>query len=450
MKTELQIRAENAAVCFYGARKPVIFEFAGVPKAGKTSTANALQTFLQRCGFRVETVIDRTSLCPIRNRTNANFDVWAACTTLAQILERTHQPPGLDDPDILILDRGLFDALCRLRLMGRLERIRPQERETIESFLRIADWRERISAVFVMLASPGDVLQREKELLPAERREGAMMNEKVLTRMLQATRETSRSLKKEFRIFEVDTSAGRKDGAKRIAESVANLALNVIEEHLREDILSLPKEDVARKFAGRQCLNSSEAAGLVKLFVKSGIYKPGAEAGADQARFQAFPVVVVRNTSGSVLRLRRKEPADRNTPNEKMVVWTGGPVRKEDRAGGDPILHCALREIQTELRLGLEPHELKLRGAVYFKPGGEETQKRVAIVYEWKAKTDAAATVLSRAEFFDSRGAAVKGTFVRLKDMAREVDDGKMTDALSGEIVRELLARDYKFSPRLF
>jgi predicted NUDIX family phosphoesterase len=450
MKTELQIRAENAAVGFYGARKPVIFEFAGVPGAGKTSTLNALQVFLKRCGFRVETVMDRTSLCPIRNQTHPDFDVWAACITLAQILEKTQPPPGLDDPDILILDRGLFDALCWLRLMGRLERIRPQERQVIESFLRIADWRQRISAVFVMLASPGDALQREKELLPVERKEGSMMNEKVLAQMLQATRETSKSLKKEFRIFEIDTSAGRKDGAKRIAETVANLALNVIEEHLREDILTLPKEDVARKFAGKQCLNAAEAAALVRLFVKSGNYKPREEAATDKTRLQAFPVVVVRNKSGSVLRLRRKEPADRNPPHEKMVIWTGGPVRKEDQANGDSILHCALREMQTELRLGLEPHDLKLRGAVCFEPGGEGTQKRVAIVYEWKAKTEAAATVLSHAEFFDSRGAAVRGTFVRLKDMARDVDDGKITEALSGEIVRELLARDYRFSPRLF
>jgi hypothetical protein len=450
MKTELQIRAENAAVGFYGARKPVIFEFAGVPGAGKTSTLNALQAFLKRCGFRVEIVIDRTSLCPIRNKTHPHFDVWAACNTLTQILEKTQRPPGLDDPDILILDRGLFDALCWLRLMGRLERIRPQERQVIENFLRIGDWRRRISAVFVMLASPADALQRERELLPVERKEGSIMNEPVLAQVLKTARETAKSLKKEFRIFEIDTSGGRKDGAKRIAEMVANLALNVIEEHAREDILSLPKEDVTRAFAGRKGLNAAEAAALVRLFVKSGNFKPREEVGTDKTRLQAFPVVVVRNKSGGVLRLRRKEPTGKNPPNEKMVIWTGGPVRKEDQANGDPVLQCALREIQTELRLGLEPHALKLRGAVCFEPGGEGTQKRVAIVYEWKAKTDAAAMVLSHAEFFDTRGAVVKGTFVRLKDLARDVDDGKITEALSGEIVRELLARDYRFSPRLF
>jgi predicted NUDIX family phosphoesterase/predicted ATPase len=450
MKTELQIRAEDAAERFRGARKPVIFEFAGVPKAGKTSTLNALQAFLKRCGFRVEIVIERASLCPIRDKTHSNFNVWTACTTLAQILEKTQNPPRIDDPDILILDRGLFDALCWLRLMERLERIRPEERQGIESFLTMADWRKRISAVFVMMVSPEDAMQREKGLLPVEHKEGSIMNEKVLAQMLNTTRETSKSLKKEFRIFEIDTSAERKGGVKQIAEAVANLALNVIEEHLREDILSLPREDVIRTFAGKKCLNSSEAAALVGLFVKSGNFKPREEVEADKTRVQALPVVVVHNKSGKVLRLRRKERTDNNPLNEKIVIWAGGHVRKEDEANGDSMLQCALREIQEELRLSLEPHELKLRGAVYSELGGPGTQKHVAIVYEWKAKTDDVAIVLSSAEFFERRGTALSGTFVPLKDLARDVDDGKLAEEWSVEIIRELLAKDYKFSPRLF
>ena len=459
MKTELQIRAEDAAERFHGARKPVIFEFAGLPKAGKTSTAIALQAFLKRCGFRVEIVTERASPNSIRDQTRSNFNVWAACrmaplyaacTTLAQILEKTQNPPGFDDPDILILDQGLFDALCWLRLMERLERIRPEERQLIGSFLRLADWRKRISAVFVMTASPEDALQREKGLLPVEHKEGSIMNEKVLAQMLNTTRETSKSLKKEFRIFEIDTSAERKGGVKQIAEAVANLALNVIEEHLREDILSLPREDVIRTFAGKKCLNSSEAAALVGLFVKSGNFKPREEVEADKTRVQALPVVVVHNKSGKVLRLRRKERTDNNPLNEKIVIWAGGHVRKEDEANGDSMLQCALREIQEELRLSLEPHELKLRGAVYSELGGPGTQKHVAIVYEWKAKTDDVAIVLSSAEFFERRGTALSGTFVPLKDLARDVDDGKLAEEWSVEIIRELLAKDYKFSPRLF
>jgi predicted NUDIX family phosphoesterase len=197
-------------------------------------------------------------------------------------------------------------------------------------------------------------------------------------------------------------------------------------------------------------LNSSEAAALAGLFVKSGNFKPREEVEADKTRVQALPVVVVRDKSGRVLRLRRKERTGQNPLNENIVIWTGGPVRKEDAASGDSMLQCALREIQEELRLGLEPHELKLRGAVCSGRVGERTQKHVAIVYEWKAKNDDAAIALSGGEFFDGRGTVLSGTFVPLKNLARDVDDGKIAEEWSVEIVRELLARDFKFSPRLF
>jgi hypothetical protein len=114
-------------------------------------------------------------------------------------------------------------------------------RQRGEKNVTLTLWRKRISAVFVMAASPEDAMQREKGLLPVEHREGSIMNEKVLAQMLNTTRETSKSLKDEFRIFEIDTSAERKRSTKQITEAVANLALNVIEEHLREDILSLRK-----------------------------------------------------------------------------------------------------------------------------------------------------------------------------------------------------------------
>src|SRR6266705_538189 len=132
MKTDLQLRAERAAERFGSARRPIVLEFAGVPKAGKTSTIGALQAFLKRCGFRVEVVVERASVCPIRDKRHFNFNVWTACTTLSQLLEKTQLPGRPEDPDLLIIDRGLFDAICWLRMMKRLSRIRDQDLTVIE------------------------------------------------------------------------------------------------------------------------------------------------------------------------------------------------------------------------------------------------------------------------------------------------------------------------------
>ena len=141
-KSSLQERAERIASLFPDtARKPIVIEFAGTPKAGKTTTLGQINTFLKRCGFKVEIVVERAGVCPIKDKKHVNFNIWTACTTLSQLLEKTQTPPGPEDPHILILDRGIFDSICWLRLMEHLQRLRPSERKIVEEFLTIPDWR---------------------------------------------------------------------------------------------------------------------------------------------------------------------------------------------------------------------------------------------------------------------------------------------------------------------
>jgi predicted NUDIX family phosphoesterase len=447
MKSSLQIRAESAVEKFDNARKPVVFEFAGVPKAGKTSTLNALQAFLKRCGFRVEVVVERASICPIRDKKHSNFNVWTACTTLAQILEKTQNPPRPDDPHILILDRGLFDSICWLSLMEHLERIRPEERQIVERFLKIGDWRKRISAVFVMTVKPEDAMSREQGLLPVQRSTGSIMNVEVLQQMLKTTQETARALRPDFRIFEIDTSGSSRNGAQRTAEKVADFALNVIEEHLREDILCLPRRTVVDLFAGRKFITAAEAEKLTHFFGKQSLFRPREEAEKNGELVQALPIVVIRNKTGDVLRLRRKERDGENPLHEKIVIWAGGHARKEDKANGETLVQCAIRELQEELRLSLEADELQLRGAIYFDLN-PKSARHVAVLYEWKAQADDVAMVLSTAEFFERRGTALSGTFVSLKSLIADVESEKIDEPWSVEIVREILAKGKLNLPR--
>ncbi len=444
-KTKLQLRAETAAKKFKtSARKPIVIEFAGLPKAGKTTTINHVQSFLRRCGFRVEIVVERASVCPIRDKKHSNFNVWTACTTLSQVLEKTQTPPGSGDPDIIILDRGIFDALLWFTMMERLARIRKRDRKRVEEFFLIDDWRSRITGVVLMTASPKDAMKREKGYLPVADVEGSIMNVDVLGQMRNVFDKTIDRFKDKFRILRVDTSYGEtRNNPSRTCEIVAENILSWIEDQLQEDILFLSKEKISDLFSGKSSISGEEAERLSNLFWKEGEFAPREEVEKDEKSVQALPIVIVRNKSGDVLRLRRREKNKKNPLHKKIVLWAGGHVRKEDKRNGNPLILCAQRELQEELRLSIEPDRLRLMGGVYLDEA-KRISKHVALVYEWRAETDDVAIVLSRSEFFERRGTSLSGSFVKLDQLIQDVEEEKVTEGWSAEIVRSILAADSK------
>lgn len=453
MRSCLQNRAERAAKQFVErARKPLVIEFAGVPKAGKTTTLTNVSTFLKRCGFRTEVVVERASVCPIQDKKNMTFNVWTACTTLAQILEKTQTPPRPDDPQILFLDRGLFDSICWITMMERISRIRPDQKETIRQFLMIDNWCKRISAVFVMLASPRDAMKREPRLLPVIGTGGSIMNTDVLKQIGEVNKQCVNEFRNDFRVFPVDTSVGEtKDNPKRTAEVVAEAILGLIEEQLAEEIISCPKASVVATFSGKRFIRDAPAAVLVRQFrtFDDDSFQPREKIEADDSRVQAIPIVVVRNASGEVLRLRRREKRAENPLHDKIVIWAGGHVRREDAIDGDPLVRCAVRELEEELRLQIDAASLHLIGAVYLDVGGK-TSQHVGVAYEWRASTDDVAVVLSRSEFYERRGTSLSGSFASVDALARYVEKKKLVEPWSVELIREYLAGgSFDFTPTL-
>lgn len=453
MKSERQERAEELASRFHSTgRKPIVLEFAGVPKAGKTTTLGQVQAFLKRCGFRADTVVERASVCPILDKKHANFNVWTACTTLAQLLEKTQTPPRAGDPEILILDRGVFDSLCWLTLMQRLSRLRDEDLAVMESFLCIDDWRERLSAVFVMVASPEDSLGREKGHLPVEGASGSIMNREVLQKSVETTREVCDRLGDKFRIHIIDTSSnGFRDNARATSEAVADLVLDIIEEELLEKILFAPVGDILSVFNDSTSVRGAGALRVLDCFAHEGKFAPRDVVENDASVIQALPVVVVRNASGDVLRLRRNETNESSPLHKQLVIWAGGHVRVEDGTNGTAIVHGAVRELEEELRLSVEPDELQLLGSVYVPTSGERTSKHVAVVYQWNARTDDVAVALSNAEFFERRGNSLSGKFVPVSRLVEDALAGNIQEMWSVEILREFLApAPEAFPPRLF
>ena len=434
------------------ARKPIVVEFAGVPKAGKTTTLANVQTFLKRCGFRTDVVIERASVCPIRDKKHANFNVWTACTTLSQILEKTQSTPHADDPQILFLDRGLFDSLCWLTMMEKISRLRTEDKEIVQKFLTLDDWRKRISAVFVMLVSASDAMKREQGVLPLNGAVGSIMNKDVLRNIREINKKCIDQFRGDFRIFEIDTSYGdTRNNPATTAETVANVILDLVEEQITERVLSCPKDVIGEIFGGNVFVDDVQAHKLTDTFqdAKVSQFLPRQDVEADASQVQAIPILVVRNANGHVLRLRRREKSVDNLLHNKIVLWAGGHVRVEDEIGGRSIVNCIVREVEEELRLQIEPSSIELIGAIYFDDGNNSA-RHVAIAYEWMAPSEDVSIVLSRSEFFEKRGTSLSGSFASIDKLAEDLQTRKLTEIWSVELVREYLAKDkVAFTPRL-
>ena len=306
LRNILQQRAENASVRFaQPARKPVVIEFSGTPRAGKTSTIRQVKSFLKRYGLNVKVVSEKASVCPIRDKRHPSFNIWTAATTLAEILELTQDPPLTTDPDIVLLDRGIFDAVTWLSAMEDLERISSSTRKATEEFLLAEDWRSKINGVILMTASPSDALSREKGFLPAPV-DGVIVNNEFLEKMLTAAMTNKDRLKSKFRVYHINTSAKSYNREKAILEA-ADYTLGIIEEHLAEDIAFVPKKSIENLFGEKSFLDESDGQALLAMAKSESLFLPRAEVESNRELIQFLPVAVVRNRKGEVLQMRRRE-----------------------------------------------------------------------------------------------------------------------------------------------
>lgn len=84
------------------------------------------------------------------------FNTWCACSMLAELLANVEA-----DADIIIVDRGIFDALVWLNLQLQRGEITQEEAGTIDSFLLLERWRTLIDLVVVMNVPADEAMSRE-------------------------------------------------------------------------------------------------------------------------------------------------------------------------------------------------------------------------------------------------------------------------------------------------
>lgn len=156
------------------ARRAFVIELTGTPKAGKSTSVTTLQTFFKDAGYQVHLLKERAADCPLPMKGHFFFNAWTTATMLAEVLETQETPV-----DILILDRGFFDALVWLELQARRDQVTLDEKKTFSDFVLLERWRSLVDVTVIMKVEPEIALRREhgSQIVP---RTGSMMNPRSL------------------------------------------------------------------------------------------------------------------------------------------------------------------------------------------------------------------------------------------------------------------------------
>ncbi len=223
---ELESYAENVLGKINGVTKerPLFIEFAGTPKAGKTTAVNCLRLFLRRNGFNVHVLSERASNCPIDKMDLVSFNTWTMCSGLVQIMEAIAR-----EYQIVILDRGIFDAMCWMHWLEMRGDITKLEKDKLQQFLLLDKWCPLIDIVFLMKSTPEIALRREYAYMLTRKR-GRAMNQETLEQIGKAFEETHRTFHSRFkRVLKMDTTD---ETQEQTGEHIVKQALKTLDEFL--------------------------------------------------------------------------------------------------------------------------------------------------------------------------------------------------------------------------
>lgn len=353
---ELQAHAEKVLSLKeeHRQKRPIVIEFSGSPKAGKTSCINSLELFLKRNGFSVKVVQERASVCPVSDKQSPMFNLWTACASLAALIGTLENKN--DNIDVLILDRGIFDAMCWFQWLVSTKRMESNQQKITEDFFLMEELIKTIDIVFAFCVNPEVSIEREYTKLLTDK-PGTIMNKKILSEYLDAVRHTINYKRKYFHdVFEIDTSAKTQDD---VGKEVTEKTLNSLKDLLMERVGYFKKTDKVGAIIDCQSVIKYEK--LYKLIPPLEFNRRD-YVEKDDTVLQPLPIAVITNEAkDKILVVKKNKNAVSNTSPEadKYLIYVGGHSRYEDKTcsnESDFLSICKTtlkREIKEEIGISV-------------------------------------------------------------------------------------------------
>ncbi len=398
-------------------RRPIVIEFCGSPKAGKTSSINSLNIFLKRNGFRTTVLSERASVCPISDKQSPVFNVWTCSATINEINEKMDMANASPDPennlDVIICDRGIFDALCWFRWLNKRNKMNENEYNVLTQFALLNRWQKNIDLVYIFITTPEESIKREYANLLTDKR-GSIMKEDILSQYKEAVLQTLSEYEEAFRATVIIDTTDRQQND--VGYEVTEKTLIALKEMLMEKIgyinrFRLTLSNGINKFSS------------IKDVMETVQYGLRDEVEDDINLIQPIAIAVITSPDEEKIFCVKKTPKSTNKTSPEAgqtLLYVGGHMRKEDESLAccnflDAIRNTLERELFEELGISIVIDK-EQEPFVIYTPISDKSKKHLAIC--WKICMDEDTKFrLDSYELIQKKGKTKSGTFVSLKEI---------------------------------
>ena len=425
-------------------KRPIVIEFSGSPKAGKTSCINSLELFLKRNGFSVQIVQERASVCPVTDKQSPMFNLWTACMSLAGLIGTLEDKKSR--VDVLILDRGIFDALCWFEWLVSNGKMEESQRQVTEKFLLMEELVKSIDVVFAFCVSPEVSIAREYATLLTDKT-GSIMNEKVLGEYLYAIKNTIANKSNFFHnVFEIDTSNVDQD---HVGKEVTERTLDALKKLLMERIGYFENNlQLNEVLSTKNVFEFNELKGLLR-----NIKFDMRDAVESNVNFlQPIPVAIICNQEKDkilVIKKNRNAVSANSPEKDKILVYIGGHSRYEDMTqeiSQDFLSICRgtlKREVKEEIGISVALNKIE-PFFIYLKDN-DNSRKHLAVCFLVIVDEDGVRLRLDPQELILNKGKSKSGRFLKIEEIKKE----KELESWSKIILKKCFDVDVEEDPQM-
>jgi len=399
-------------------RRPIVIEFSGSPKSGKTSCINALTVFLRRNGLRASLVQERASVCPVDDKKSPMFNIWTASSSLSDMIGILESRPV--NCDVLILDRGIFDALCWFSWLNSQKNMSNDLEKNVKSFFLLSEFTKLIDIVFVFTCDVTTSIEREHANL-LTKKTGSIMKPAVLGQYLKAINDTAKKHNDDFeKIVKIDTTNSSQN---EVSKTVTDEALNIFQELLMERVgYILPDAALKATLLNQRISLFSDLESYLPNFNFD--FRKTVEANTEY--LQPIPIAVITDPSHSRVLLVKKneQSADLDSPErDKLLPYVGGHARIEDMRNLQNIdflsicKETLMREIKEEIGISIALDNA-MPSYIIYTPNNASSDQHLAICFVVERNIDDITIKLDPIELTVNRGVSKSGEFFPVERLA--------------------------------